>query len=67
MKYSERILSADNLRIDYFNVDAISLIGTTNLLAIGVSDYGIIVYDILEFKIAKMISIREQYRISGIE
>ena len=54
-----RYLSMSTLGLDSFNVNSISMIGKSEILALGIENYGIILYHILEYRVLKLISLQE--------
>lgn len=59
---NSRLLSVNRLGLDSFIVNSISLVDDQPLLALGMENFGIILYHILEFKIVKFVSLTSQYQ-----
>ena len=51
------LISVNRLGLDSFIVNSMAIMGNSSILALGIEDYGIILYDIVEFKIFKFVPI----------
>jgi hypothetical protein len=58
---NSKVLSVNRLSLDSFIVNSISLVDDQPLLAIGMENFGIILYHILDFKIVKFVSLTSHY------
>ena len=58
---NSKLLSVNRLGLDTFIVNSISLVNDQPLLALGMENFGIILYHILDFKIVKFLSLISQY------
>ena len=50
-----RLLSVNRLGLDSFIVNSMALYSGSEILALGMQDYGLVLYDILEYKIVKFL------------
>lgn len=55
----DTILSTNRLFLDYFIVNSITMMGNSSILALGIQDFGIILYNVVDFKIYKFIKMAE--------
>ena len=58
---NSRLLSVNRLGLDTFIVNSISLVPDQPVLALGMEDFGVVLYNILEFKIEKFLSFVSYY------
>jgi hypothetical protein len=55
------MLSVNRLGIDSFKVSSLALIGNSSILALGIEDYGIMLYCMLDFSLINYVSLKERY------
>lgn len=58
---NSRLLSVNRLSLDTFIVNSIALLTDQPILALGMEDFGIVLYNIIDFKIVKFISLASYY------
>jgi hypothetical protein len=64
---SAKIISSNRLALDTFIVNSMGLIGNTSLLALGIEDFGILIYDVISFEIRQEVPFRDGQKYSLLE
>ena len=62
-----KTLSVNRLNLDSFNINSMSLIGNSTLLAIGIQNFGVIIYDILTYRLVAERSIIDEYQSTSLK
>ena len=55
--YATNVLSANSLSFDSFRVSAMVLLPNTSIVVFAIQNYGILLYDVVTFKILRLISV----------
>ena len=61
------ILSTNSLDYDTFKVNSIQLIPDTSLIVVGIEDYGILIYCVVQKKVVKLISVIKYAKYSSFK
>jgi len=61
------IISANRLKLDTFIVNSMAMIGNTSLLALGIQEFGILIYDVMAFKIIQEVPFKKGYTFASLD